>query len=285
LKDWLGYFSDLLQEPLSSIRHMTGGDISQAFAVEGPAQSYFIKIHAGKQASAMFDAEYDGLIELGQCESVLVPHIVKKGIVQQRAFIIMDFIAATPAQDLFWENLAVSIASLHRQTSDRFGLSYPNFIGSLAQSNLWQNEWSGFYLSQRLLPQTQMAIDEGLLNQYDLKSILSLGKRLDDLCPIESSSLIHGDLWSGNWICGPDQKAYLIDPSISYNHREMDLAMACLFGGFHQRFFDCYHSQFPLSPGFSDRVDIYQLYYLLVHLNLFGRSYLSSVQDILQKYS
>ncbi|MFK7933996.1 MAG: fructosamine kinase family protein, partial [Saprospiraceae bacterium] len=141
-----------------------------------------------------------------------------------------------------------------------------------------------FYTNERLLPQIKLAVDSNLLNTNDLKEVERLCKQLGNICPTEPATLIHGDLWSGNYVAAGGEEAVLIDPSVSYAHREMDLAMTQLFGGFERSFYYHYQNIYPLEMGYEERVPIYQLYYLLVHVNLFGGSYVDVVRKILQRF-
>lgn len=135
------------------------------------------------------------------------------------------------------------------------------------------------------MPQIKLAVHANLLNKADFDQFAKLFKKLPAICPTEKPALIHGDLWSGNFMVGPKREVVLIDPSTSFAHREMDLAMTQLFGGFDEAFYNTYQEVFPLENGFDQRVEIYQLYYLLVHLNLFGGGYGNSVRNILKRFS
>lgn len=266
-------------------RTMTGGDISQAYLVKTEENHFFLKLHQGNQALAMFEAEASGLSRLSAIEGVSTPEVVRIGIVDSIAFLAMEFVQSDPPSVKYWKGLAESLASIHKTTAPKFGLDHNNFIGSLVQTNQELDDWAAFYDLCRLRPQIQKAVEDNLLNRSHLLSLERLVKKLPDICPDEPPAMVHGDLWAGNKICGPNQKAYLIDPAIAFAHREMDLAMAKLFGGFDPVFFDHYQHLYPLESGFTSRCSVYQLYYLLVHLNLFGRSYYPQVDAILKKYA
>ena len=143
--------------------------------------------------------------------------------------------------------------------------------------------WIPFFRERRLLPQLRRG--EGYLDEKDRRCAEKLLARLEELLPEpEAPSLLHGDLWSGNYITGPDGRAWLIDPAAYVGHREADLAMTELFGGYPAAFYDAYREAWPLQPGYEQRREIYNLYHLLNHLNLFGPSYLGSVRQILRRY-
>jgi len=174
---------------------------------------------------------------------------------------------------------------LHKNHSEYFGWSENNYIGSLRQNNTPHKDFISFFIKERLQKQIDLAKSKGLLDKEDIGAFDKLFNYLPEIIPEAQPSLVHGDLWSGNFIVNDSGVPYLIDPSIQYNFRETDIAFTYLFGGFDQQFYDSYHVDFPLAPGFQDRVKIYNLYPLLVHLNLFGKSYLGSIQSVLKFYS
>ncbi|HER40768.1 MAG TPA: fructosamine kinase, partial [Salinimicrobium catena] len=163
----------------------------------------------------------------------------------------------------------------------KFGFHAPNYIGSLPQYNHHHDSAADFYIQERLEPQFRMALDAG----YAFHGLEKIFQVFSEMIPKEAPALIHGDLWSGNYISNEQGLPCLIDPAVSYGPREMDLAMMKLFGGFPEEVFDQYDSLFPVEPGFKDRIEMWQLYYLLVHLNIFGSSYLGQVKNILTRFS
>jgi fructosamine-3-kinase len=177
------------------------------------------------------------------------------------------------------------LAELHQiSTCKAFGWETDNFIGSLPRSNKQNTDWSDFYVSERLLPQLKLAMDKNHLKKNEIPSEGILLQTCRNLFPETSPSLLHGDLWSGNYLVSADRTPYLIDPATYFGHHEADIAMTRLFGGFGKAFYEAYSEHFPKVGGESERNDIYQLYYLLVHLNLFGGSYKASVKNILGRY-
>ena len=194
----------------------------------------------------------------------------------------MEFIESGLKGNQFWKGFGEALAQLHRHSQDHFGLDHSNFIGALPQANPAHNDWISFYVEARLQPQVRMATDKSLLNRTDLQQFDALYTALPNLIPQEKPSLIHGDLWSGNFLCSQEGVPYLIDPAVCFASREMDLAMSQLFGGFSPIFYQTYQECFPLLPGFENRVELYKLYYLLVHVNLFGESYVGSVRQIIR---
>jgi fructosamine-3-kinase len=164
-------------------------------------------------------------------------------------------------------------------------LDHDNYIGSLRQFNKYQSTWTEFFIEQRLNIQLKLAFDNGLAKSDWTKQFESLYKKLSSLLPEETPSLLHGDLWSGNLITDEHGGPCLIDPAVYYGNREADLAMTKLFGGFADEFYSVYEANSRIAPGYNDRLDLYNLYPLLVHVNLFGSSYIPSVDAILRRFA
>lgn len=272
------------RKKILSVARISGGDINDAYLIKTAIGSFFIKMNAKPYALQMFEAEAKGLNLLRQPNVIKIPEVIYYGIAGNTAFLVLEHIETGAPQRDFWENFATRLAQVHQQTNDQFGLDHENFIGDLFQPNNYQSNWSDFFVHERLLPQIHLAENAHLLPSSTKKDFQILFKKIGSICPAESPSLIHGDLWNGNFMTGKDGVAVLIDPSVSFSHREMDLAMARLFGGFDQRFYQTYDQVFPLQPGFEDRFEIYQLYYLMVHVNLFGSGYLPAVNRILKRF-
>lgn len=246
----------------------------------GPA-SYALKWAAG-QPAAMVLAEAHGLQTLAAARAVPVPAVVATG--DSPAFVLSEWIdgaGARPDQALLGEQLA----ALHRCTAPAFGLERDNYIGGTPQPNPWSPTWPTFFRDQRLLPQIARAAAAGLLPTQRRRALDRLAGRLADLLDVAGpASLIHGDLWSGNLVAGPGGVPTLIDPAVSYSHREAELAFTELFGGFAPRFYAAYIAAWPLEPGYADRRDLLNLYHLLNHLNLFGEVYGAQVDQVLHRY-
>lgn len=269
---------------IQSYESITGGDINKAWQITTEDQIYFLKENNQPPAEDFLEIEKHGLKILEETKTIKIPKTFEAGNQDGTAYLIMEYLSPVLPEKAGWKNLGRQLAALHQITQDQFGLDHANFIGSLPQTNHQHSYWSEFYVLERLIPQIKMARDQQLLDAQDLKGLEKLYKEIPNICPDEPPALTHGDLWSGNFLIINDQIPVLIDPAVSYAHREMDLAMTQLFGGFDSIFYDIYQSDFPLAPGFSNRSEIYQLYYLLVHLNLFGRGYLSRVRAAVHLY-
>lgn len=174
---------------------------------------------------------------------------------------------------------------MHRSEGKHFGLEEDQYIGTLPQKNGLYSDWVSFYLERRLMPQFNLADKKGQLNSSRRRKLMKLFDGLHKWLPTKCKPvLLHGDLWGGNWISSRSGQPYLIDPAAFYGHHEFELAFTELFGGFSRAFYQTYQDIIPLTSEYEDRKELYQLYYLLVHLNLFGEAYGQAVDRILRKY-
>jgi fructosamine-3-kinase len=276
----------LLQTQIIQQRPVSGGDINHAVRLDtADRRKLFLKYNRSAQAPAMFRTEVLGLALLGASRVIAVPKVLHYGEAGEGwSFLLMEYMLPGHKNRLFWEYFGQALANLHGNTSQQFGFSHDNFIGRLPQSNSRHTRWPEFYAEERLWPQMLLAQDRSLLNRDDEQALERLCRRLHTICPEEAPALIHGDLWGGNFLCTLEGLPVLIDPAACFAHREMDLAMSRLFGGFDTVFYQSYQNAWPLEPGFEERLEVYQLYYLLVHVNLFGGGYVSQVRQILKKH-
>lgn len=269
---------------ITNASSISGGDINIARLIETDKGSFFVKINDSPQSSKMLETEARGLNLLAQSQAIDIPAVEAHGTSSGTTWLMLEYIRPGAPSNVFWEDFGQSLAQLHRQTNESFGLDHDNFIGSLPQSNKREDNTISFLIKQRLLPQLNMALLSGQLNSNDEQNFEILFKKLPGLIPDEPPALTHGDLWRGNFLCSSKGKPVLIDPAVSFAHREMDLAMSRLFGGFSTRFYEAYQEAFPTHPELEHRLGIYQLYYLLVHVNLFGRGYVGQVRSVLSAY-
>ncbi len=263
---------------------LSGGDINEARLLETGQGPAFLKMNTRPNSAHMFQTEAKGLRLLGSSGAIMVPGILGQGEADGYAFLLLEYIEEASPTPAFWRRFGQALAQLHRTTNEYFGLEYSNYIGSLPQPNGRHDNWAGFYIQERLQPQLEMAVSAQKLWPEAGRQFENLYKKLPEICPDEPPSLIHGDLWSGNFMSAPGDTPVLIDPSVSFAHREMDLAMSRLFGGFSKVFYQAYQEAFPCETGLEERLDIYQLYYLLAHVNLFGGGYAQSVRRIIGHY-
>lgn len=262
---------------------VAAGTRSQALFLETEKGAYFLKTNH-ESAVEILERESEGLALLRENCSLYVPQTLAQGSYEERHFLLMDWIPSAPKQRDYSEQLGEGLAELHMSTATSFGLDRDNYIAILPQTNEWNKSWLEFFVEKRLEPQLQLAYYNQLVGENFLVRFRTLYPFLDGFFPLEKPALLHGDLWSGNVLPDADGAPALIDPAVYFGHREVDLAFSRLFGGFDSRFYEAYQDVFPLEPGFDDRVAVYNLYPLLVHLNLFGKAYLSGIQQTLKRF-
>ena len=275
---------------IKNVDNMPGGDINRAYRLTtSDGTRLFIKCNT-KARLPFFTAETEGLKTIASAGAIRTPAVLGVGTDERYgAFLLLEWIEAAPRKPDYWENFGHRLAALHAWDTSGltgngiFGFPHDNFIGAGEQINTPCGSWIEFFRDCRLVP--MLARADGYLDAADKKNAEHLLDHLDDyLVEPEQPSLLHGDLWSGNFITGNDGEAWLIDPAAYVGHREADLAMTELFGGFPATFYDAYQEAYPLQPEYERRRDLYNLYHLLNHLNLFGTAYHDSVREILCKY-
>lgn len=257
-----------------------GGCIHTALRLtteSGP--TFFLKVNPDVPPD-MFPREAEGLRALASGNGPRLP----KPLLWDAQFLLLEDLQHGRPGAGFWERLGRELARLHETTAPRFGFDHDNYIGLTPQPNPWTDDGVRFFADHRLRYQARRAREAGLLGANELRSVESLCARLDRLLPPQPASLIHGDLWSGNVMPGPQGEPCLVDPACHYGWAEAELGMTELFGGFPEAFYSAYRQARPLEPGWQERLPIYNLYHLLNHLNLFGRSYLASVRSVLSRF-
>ena len=279
------FLSEHCQQPvrIKAAVPIGGGSISHAYRLQTSAGTFFLKKNDIPAAAAMFAAEEQGLNLLRQHTSLTIPAVVGRHN-SDTPWLLLAYIDSAPQQGSYWQQLAEGLATLHRHTATRYGLDSNNFIGSLPQQNHPVARWDDFFSQYRIAPMLRMARDAGLVDRQFVQRFEAALPTITGLMPDEPPALLHGDLWSGNLMTDSQGDPCLIDPAVYYGHREMELAFTRLFGGFSATFYQAYQEYYPLEPGFAGRADLYNLYPLLVHLNLFGRSYLGQIEAILKHF-
>lgn len=269
-------------------KQVYGGDINDAYAlVLSDGQKIFMKTNAVNNYR-FFSTEERGLSALRATGAIGVPKLLGTGIDKERgfSFLLLEFLESTAPIKTYWEEFGRQLARMHRADCSAFGNTYgfpeDNFIGATVQKNTPKTSWIDFFRDCRLKLQITMAkqyFDVGLRKKLDY-----LLTHLEDYIQEPAfPSVLHGDLWGGNVICGRDGKAWLIDPAAYVGDFETDLAMTELFGRFPSAFYAAYAEINPIDSGYRERKKIYQLYHILNHLNLFGRSYLGSVAALVEE--
>lgn len=253
-----------------------GGSIHQAVALQTSLGNFFIKYNPGI-AKDMFALEAKGLDILRKTKTAHIPALI--GVDED--FLLLEWIEEGKPQPHYWEDFGSSLAKLHQHTTESFGLGYDNYIGRLPQYNTPMLGGIDFFIEKRLKVQADQAYQAGQISKNLYQQLEHLYQKLPNLIPDEKPALLHGDLWSGNVMTNAEGLVTLIDPAVYYGLREAELAFTEMFGRFPEHFYRAYHEQFPLVPGYADRVGIYNLYPLLVHVNLFGQSYAGSIKHTL----
>lgn len=275
-----------LGHPIRAVRGVSGGDINQSVRIETDVGRFFLKYHP-RPPDGFFAAEAAGLQLLEAAGGPRVPTPVAWDDQARPAWLLLTWLEPGSAREVAAARLGESLAHVHRslEPGGRFGLDHDNYCGLTPQSNSWNTNWVAFFGEQRLGFQTALATGRNRLSSQRRERLEQLLTRLGEWLPAQpSASLLHGDLWGGNWLPLVDGSAALIDPAVSYGHREAELAFTELFGGFPPSFRVAYEAAWPLDSDYGVRRDLYNLYHLLNHLNLFGEVYGASVDRVLARY-
>lgn len=263
-------------------RSVSGGDINQAYVIDDGHSAFFVKTNQADRHD-MFKAEAAGLNEILASHSLRAPRPICHGATEEHAYLVLEYIDLQGGDSRSAEDMGLQLAQMHRRTAPKFGWEIDNTIGATPQINTWTADWVEFYGRQRLHFQLSMAQENGY-------PVLSLGEQLITLLPAlfdtysPPPSLLHGDLWGGNWGTDPQGKAVIFDPATYYGDRETDLAMSELFGGFPPRFYSAYRDAYPIDAGgYAVRKILYQLYHVLNHFNMFGGSYAGQAQQMIER--
>lgn len=263
---------------------LSGGCINYSFKIFSTHGNYFLKYNNKDRYPKMFESEAAGLLFLQHANALKIPEVMGCGESENFTFIILEFVESGARKKNFFFEFGIQLAKLHRTTHDEFGFKENNYIGSLPQSNSWKKNGIDFFIEERLMPQCKQAYDKKYFDRTILKHFESLYNKLPEILPAEKPALLHGDLWNGNFLITTDGLPCLIDPSEYFGFREQDIAMTKLFGGFDNNFYNGYNSAFAMEKGWQHRIDIFNLYPLLVHVNLFGQAYIGQVNSIIKKY-
>ncbi|MEJ2256197.1 MAG: fructosamine kinase family protein [Woeseiaceae bacterium] len=287
MPDWSSIIKALGKSGVSVVdgpqpRAVAGGDISAAWRLETEERPLFLKTGPASSYD-MFAAEAEGLAELAAPGVVRVPGVVGCGVDGDTAFVALEWLEfERPTRDAEIR-LGEQLATLHETTRERFGWHRDNTIGLTPQHNEWTDDWVQFFRDQRLGYQLKLAAANGYsgdLQEQGGRLMKRLPVYFEAYDPVPS--LLHGDLWGGNWACC-DGKPVIFDPAVYFGDRESDLAMTRLFGGFGAGFYEAYEQHAPLAPGHRERCDLYQLYHVLNHVNLFGSAYIGRAHELLRR--
>jgi protein-ribulosamine 3-kinase len=221
---------------------------------------------------------------LSRQECICIPPVIFSGSSKEEQVLLLEWIISGRRSENFWKKFGEQLALLHRCTSDKCGFTTDNYMGALEQKNQWNVGWTDFFVASRIMPQVELAVQKDLLSKKHIDLFEQIYKKMDAIFNLESPALLHGDLWSGNFMCNERSEPVLIDPAVYFGHRSMDLGMTTLFGGFDKMFYDAYAYHSPFPSNYREQWEICNLYPLLIHLNLFGRGYLAEIVGILKKF-
>jgi protein-ribulosamine 3-kinase len=262
-----------------------GGDINRSWCLYTDNAKYFLKVNDAGLYPRMLEKEANGLEALRNNCSLIVPAVIKYGVAGKDQYLLLEWMDKGQPNPGCQQNMGTGLAMLHQKKQSWFGWEEDNYIGSLPQRNTKHDHWHSFYSECRIMPLAQQLFDAGAFLKQDITAATSFCNRLGQLFPPEPPSLLHGDLWSGNYMITTDGYAALFDPAVYYGHREMDIGMTQLFGGFSIDFYHSYHETYPLEKNWQQRLPLTQLYPLLVHAVLFGGHYIGNAREIIKQFS
>lgn len=288
----MDFLNEILRQTLGS-----GSTIVSSNSVSGGCINRVLKLNlkSGKpllvklagEANVGFHHEAKGLSAIAETNTIATPQVIAVGD-SPEPYLILEWIETAPIQTEFWGRFAEDLAALHNfeNPDSQFGFTCDNVIGAKPQINQWADSWASFFCDRRLRYQFQLARGEGYFSEDEAllfeDFLVQVSVMLEPVAV--TPSLIHGDLWSGNFLCDENQQPVLIDPAVSYSHSEAEFSIMRMFGGFDQQCFDAYHEIRPAQSLANERIEVYSLYHYLNHLNLFGRSYLNDCWRIINKY-
>jgi fructosamine-3-kinase len=270
---------------VSRFESVAGGSINRAAIVHTTGGTFFVKGNS-RPIPDQFEREVEGLAALAAADSGLV---VPAPIAWEATFLVLEHVPSGRQAADYDEQMGRGLAALHATRAldgkpPRFGFEHDNYCGATPQPNPWESEWIPFYREHRLRHMVELAAADRGWSSGDRATFDRLLDRLDDLLVGGEPALIHGDLWSGNAHVGPNGEASIIDPAAYFGHREAELGMMSLFGGFARRVWDAYDEAMPLEPGWRERLPLYELYHVLNHYVLFGGGYGSKAVSIASRY-
>ncbi len=266
---------------ISDRKSIGGGCINQAYKLQGKDTTYFVKLNQATKVE-MFQAEALGLQQMYDTQTITIPQPICWGVTNNNAYIVLEWLDLGRGNEASWLKMGKQLALMHRNgTSAKFGWDTNNTIGSTPQINDWMDNWADFFAEQRIGYQLRLANRQGGNFKDPASIIATIKTKLMARNP--EASLVHGDLWSGNADITADGRSTIFDPATYYGDREVDIAMTELFGGFPAAFYQGYNNQWQLDPGYAQRKDLYNLYHILNHFNLFGGGYGSQARRIINQ--
>jgi len=263
-----------------------GGCINETYNIRLGDKQFFCKINSASNFPHLFEKESHGLKLIARQNIIKVPEVIGCFGFDQHQMLLLEWIDEGQRTEAFWKKFGEQLAALHQVSNDYFGLEEDNYIGSILQCNKPGKNWIDFFIGQRLQPLIDQCLFKKLLSPKHQSQCEKLYKQLPSIFDEEQKpGLVHGDLWSGNFICNKNSEPVLIDTAVYFGHPSIDLAMTTLFGGFHPGFYESYHYHNPFPSNFKEQWGVCNLYPLLIHLILFGSSYLPQIESIVNRYT
>lgn len=281
-RTWL---EQVLDSKITVVDYISQSEHNQCLQIRRASddQLFFLKIILGTNKTLRVQTEVQGLKEIDSSKAIRTP----KRIAQEanKGYLLLEWIERSIPNLESQRQFGQDLARMHHCQQKQFGFRTDNFIAHLEQQNTAYDNWARFYMEQRIEPQIKYLIDADIIpSQYHTKLDI-LYKQIEENCPKEPASLLHGDLWGGNFMINNAGNAYIFDPAVYYGHREMDIAMSLLFGSFGRPFYEGYQAQYPMEAGFNTRVSLYQIYPLMIHARLFGGFYIRQCTDVLNRWT
>lgn len=272
----------LLLQDIDLVRStpVSGGDINQAFKLYTNNAPLFLKLNDAKRFPRMFEKECNGLVALAETTGWKVPRIILQGSNGNEQWLLLEWLEKQPAHPNAMYGFGQALAHMHQREQAFFGWQDNNFIGSLEQINDKREHWIDFFIDCRICPMLSKLLQTGRIRKDEVERLMDVVSAMAKDFPEEPPALVHGDLWSGNYMIATEGKAAVFDPAVYFGHREMDIGMSLLFGGFDTAFYKGYESVYPLQTGWQQRLPLTQLYPLLVHAVLFGGHYISQALSV-----
>jgi protein-ribulosamine 3-kinase len=267
------------------ISAVSGGSINQTYRLDLGEHSFFCKVNSASKFPHLFQKEKEGLELIARQEIIKTPEVIACFEEAGYQFLLLEWIREGARTAAFWKKFGEQLATLHKVTHEHFGYTGNNYMGSVPQSNRPTDNWADFFILERIEPLLKQCGDKQLLPTAYRSGIEKLYPLLPGIFSDEiKPSLLHGDLWSGNFICDENSEPVLIDPAVYFGHPSVDLSMTTLFGGFSQDFYQAYNDHFSFPSNYKEQWDVCLLYPLLIHLFLFGKSYLPAIGQIINRF-
>lgn len=263
----------------------SGGSINEAYQFTNGKTSYFCKVNSATKFPHLFQKEKNGLEWIRKHTYLKVPEVLDFFVLEETQILLMEWIEPARETLLFWKKFGEGLAQMHKVKENYFGFVEYNYMGAVPQQNTPTPDWVSFMTGQRLEPLVKKAKEARLLDPVHLTGFDALYKKLPQFFDEAPPSLLHGDLWKGNLLCTEPDLPVVIDPAVYFGHRAMDLGMTTLFGGFPPLFYEAYHYHFPLPKEHPAQWRICQIYPLLIHLIIFGKSYLPKLNERLKEFA